>query len=94
MYPVLSDLEIRISATEAEADLRSRQRLAAIARPGLGATIVNAVRQAIDPRRYAMSALSARERAAQRTQAIPVAPVIAALPTRPSTQAAELPIAA
>ena len=100
MNPILSDLDIRISAIEAEAGLAARQRLhlakaAAGPRARLGSALLNAVRQFIDPRGYALAVIGSREGP---RQARPIAPVrgnvVKALPSRQPGQDAELPAAA
>jgi hypothetical protein len=92
MNPVISDLALRISATEAEADLRTRQRLAATSSPGLGTLIVRAVRQFVNPRKYALDAAVTRQPV--RPVVTQVAASVTALPARRSTPEAEFPVAA
>jgi hypothetical protein len=87
MNPILSDLAVRISTIEAEAGLTGRQRLhvartAAGTRAGIGSTLLNALRELVNPRQHALDVVAARERAR---------------PARPGRQPgrdAELPVAA
>jgi len=92
MNPVISDLALRISATEAEAELRSRQRLAATSNPGPGSLIVGAIRQFINPRKFALDTVAARQQV--QPTVTQVAATVTALPARLATPDTDLPVAA
>ena len=108
MHPILSELAISNLSVDAEAELAARQRLhlstivaGRADAPGLrfsvGSAIANAVRQFLNPRRYALDALNARERAratTRTTQVQRVSPPLIALPDRRPTPASDLPLAA
>ena len=90
MNPVMSDLAIFIANHEAQVALESRQRTALgtarsrSAFSALVANVVNAIRQFLDPRGYAMAQLGRRE-AAPRSPLATRRVELVAITTHPET---------
>jgi hypothetical protein len=75
MNPILSDLHIRNAVVENETRMRDWNRIhqakGFAANVGLGTALMNAVRQFVNPRRYAMSAVEVREHGQPATSPAP-----------------------